>query len=85
MKKRITCFVIGINEKISWKDHIEFKLQMGKMQLANVRNWNKRKGIRRKYARMVVWNTAVEASLYGAEICRKGRRKELRRDMTFFK
>lgn len=41
---------------------------MGEMRLAKARNLCKRKGIRRKYARMVVWNTAVAVATYGAEI-----------------
>lgn len=35
----------------------------------------KRKGIRRKYVRMVVWNTVIVAVTYRAEIWWEGRKK----------
>lgn len=59
---------------------------MGEMRLAKARNLYKRKGIRRKYARMIVWNTAVAAATYGAEIWWEGKKKGIEEKYNqFFK
>jgi hypothetical protein len=41
---------------------------MGEMRLAKVRNLCKKKEIRRKYTRIVVWNTVVAAATDRVEI-----------------
>lgn len=74
-KKAITYLGMRMNERLTWGDHIKYRLQIGDMRLAKARNLCKKKRIRRKYARMVVWNTAIAAATYGAEIWWEGKKK----------
>lgn len=53
-KKKIIYLGMRINKKLDWKDHIEFRIQMGEIRLAKVKNLCKKKWLRQKYARIVI-------------------------------
>lgn len=85
-RKKIAYLGIRMDEKLEWKDYIEYRLQMGEMRLEKTRNQCKKKGLRWKYARIVVWNTAMEAIPYGSEIWSKEKKKGIEEKYkTFFK
>lgn len=54
--------------------------------MAKARNLCKKKELRQKYARIVVWNIVIETALYAADIWREGRKKGIENKYnTFFK